>query len=65
MADGSKEISLKCRTRPSLFFHTLDLHQHAKHSSRKKDKVPKKEAEREKEGEGVRERERETRQRPG
>jgi len=33
VADGSKEIPLKCRPRPSLLVHTPDLHQHAKHSS--------------------------------
>lgn len=62
MADGSKEIPLKCRPRPSLFFHTLDLHQHAKHSSRKKTKSPRKKQGGRRRGQG---RERETRQSPG
>lgn len=60
MADGSKEIPLKCRPRPSLFFHTLDLHQHAKHSSRKKTKSPRKK----RGGEGGGSEERESRQSP-
>lgn len=56
MADGSKEIPLKCRPRPSLLVHAPDLHQNAKHSSREKTKSSGKKGGREGEGDGKRER---------
>lgn len=62
MADGSKEIPLKCRPRPSLLVHAPDLHQNAKHSSREKTKSSGKKRGGRERGKG---KEREARQSPG